>query len=173
LHTLQWLSVKVHDKLSEAFTKEDALNDAADRVEAYLNDVSNDWYDWFVVGGGRWNEDHQYDKATNMIISYADEPERFKEMISKIIVNRVETHQALITEIDFENLHNTLYAYSGMTAYETMSELYPLRQAINNISGWWDCDSRYFDVEFGSVNPKHMLDRLDNSWYLVPVDFHF
>jgi len=34
-------------------------------------------------------------------------------------------------------------------------------------------DSYFYDINNWSTNPKWVLDTLDDSWYLVPVDFHF
>jgi hypothetical protein len=39
----------------------------------------------------------------------------------------------------------------------------------------WGPDSFYFDMEHDSTNLAHMkeaIDKGDNDWYLVPVDFH-
>ena len=50
-----------------------------------------DWSDWHVVGGGRWNpEGDSYKDTVNMVVSYKDNPDNFKEVLSDIKKYRIE-----------------------------------------------------------------------------------
>ena len=49
MHTLHWWAVEAEDK-----------EDAANVVEAALENNYVEWSDWHVVGGGRWS-DSQYE----------------------------------------------------------------------------------------------------------------
>ena len=74
MHVLQWIAI-------EADNKEDALLTAKRQLESLMGEEGSGatWYDWFVVGGGRWNvaEDEDwktgYDEKTNMIISLEED----------------------------------------------------------------------------------------------------
>ena len=61
-----------------------------------------DWSDWHVVGGGRWNpEGDSYKDTVNMVVSYKDNPDKFKEVLSDIKKYRIKymkwiTHAPLV-----------------------------------------------------------------------------
>jgi hypothetical protein len=51
MHVLQWIAV-------EADEKDEAYRRVEDTLQTMLGDYESPtltWYDWFVVGGGRWN----------------------------------------------------------------------------------------------------------------------
>jgi hypothetical protein len=73
--------------------------------------------------------------------------------------------------VDYSKILDTLDSYTGNTDY-SMS-LYPVAKCIDMLQGSWDFNSYFYDAETGSTNFQYMLDKLDESWYLIPVDFHF
>ena len=174
MHVLQWLAVPVESDL------EDQEAEAMQAVESKLNEQLNpglSWFDWFVIGGGRWNpEQDPYASSSNMIISYSKNPVDFQAKIIECIENRkrefTEYRESLAkNEID---INAELDKYDGNMDYSF--SLYPVGKMIDMLQGNWDFNSYFFDAEHESTNPKHMLDKLasgDVNWYLVPVDFHF
>ena len=165
MHVLQRIAVVAEDK-----------NEAFYRVKDYLENELNNyqpWYDWFVTGGGRWNEntDGYDDNDQSMTISYAEEPDKFVEAINEAIECRKQEFTSYMRDIDFNGIQDKLLSFDGTIDYSF--GLYPLSKAIDIMQGKWDFNSYFFDAHHDSTNPKHMLDKLDGSWYLVFVDFHF
>jgi uncharacterized ubiquitin-like protein YukD len=55
-------------------------------------------------------------------------------------------------------------------------KLYPIKKVIDMAYGTWDMNSYFFDMDNDTTTPKYLFDSIDKdleSWYLVPVDFHF
>ena len=86
MHVLQWIATRADDK-DEAFR----------RVKDYLEtnmgneDSYSSWYDWFVCGGGRWNEntDDPYDDNNqSMVLSYETDPDLFEERVLQSMESR-------------------------------------------------------------------------------------
>ena len=50
MHTLHWIAV-------EAENEENAVDVVDQTLDSYMsgNDAPSTWYDWYIVGGGRWN----------------------------------------------------------------------------------------------------------------------
>jgi hypothetical protein len=175
MHVLQYIAV-VADSQDEAFrTVKDTLESELGNNEY----SSNAWFDWFVTGGGRWNpnEGSQYDDTDqSMVISYDDNPAEYREMIAKMISNRVEefgNYRKSFDEKDID-INTKLDSYTGVMQYDF--ELYPLKKMIDMIQGTWDYNSYFYDMHSASTNPEHMYKNIDlgnKNWYLVPVDFHF
>lgn len=170
MHVLQWIAIQDE-------SKEDALSHVRNNLESYMEDGT--WYDWFVVGGGRWNpnEDKQYAEDDSMVISaYEAGNDVFVDKINSCIESRIrefnDYRESLAkSEID---MNAKFDSYDGTIDYSF--DLYPLGKMIDMLQGEWDFNSYYFDMEAHSTNPKHLLDKLGVSnvnWYLVPVDFHF
>ena len=79
MHVLQWIAVEAEDV-------ENAVTTVDQTLESYMsgNDSLSTWYDWYVVGGGRWNSDAQNwktNRAKNDVIRYDDEPDNFTERV--------------------------------------------------------------------------------------------
>ena len=179
MHVLQWIAVKDE-------SKEDAIAHVRNNLESYMGDdySSGMWYDWFVVGGGRFNvpKDEGFEEAykenkTNMIISLEEHGEyEFTNRVNKCIESRIRefgNYRKSFVEANI-NINDSLDSYDGTTDYSF--KLYPLAKMIDMLQGEWDFNSYFFDMDAHSTNPKFMLDKLaagDVNWYLVPVDFHF
>ena len=164
MHVLQWIGIKSDD-----------VDFAVGSIEQILNEnITNNWYDWFVVGGGRWNSsEDQYTNSTSMVIDNVDE---IKKRIDMCIEGRVRefNHYRQSFSENVVSLDEKLDSYTGNTDYSF--DLYTLGKMIDMLQGNWDMNSYFFDAENLTTNPKYMLDNIasgDVNWYLVPVDFHF
>jgi hypothetical protein len=176
MHVLQYIAVRVEDQLDDPEQEamqlvESRLQDEMGGQEQYLS-----WYDWFVIGGGRFVDGDPYESSPNHIISYDKAPAKYREMIANMISNRVEEFGGYRKQFDSKtvDLNAKLDSYAGNMQYDF--ELYPLAKMIDMIQGKWDFNSYFFDIQHDSTNPEHMFDSIDKgnkNWYLVPVDFHF
>lgn len=177
MHVLQWIATKAEDE-------DQAYHNVEQHLESQMsgNDSQATWYDWFVVGGGRWNTAQDDDMLesykegkTNMFIS-SDNMEDFQARIDTCIDNRMAEFKSYResfekAEID---INAKLDSYAGVMSYDF--ELYPLKKMIDMLNGEWDYNAYFWDCENWSTNPDHMLKDIQNVggiWYLVPVDFHF
>lgn len=177
MHTLQYIAVKA-----------ETVEEAYHQVETILQDMlggeygGGTWYDWFIVGGGRWNTEGNLDYMeaykegkTNMIVS-SDNVQLFEQTVVDCIDSRMAEFKQYRSEWERSNinLEATLDEYDGDTDYSM--KLYPLGKMIDMLQGEWDFNSYFYDLEHWSTNPIHMTkDRIDvgGVWYLVPVDFHY
>jgi hypothetical protein len=177
MHVLQWIATKAENP-------EEAYRNVEQHLESQMsgNDSQATWYDWFVVGGGRWNvaenEDWRtaYDGGkTNMIVG-SDNVEEFEAALARAMNNRMEEFKSYRKQWDESNinLNATLDTYEGVMVYNF--DLYPLKKMIDMYQGEWDYNAYFWDMDNWSTNPEHMnKDRLNvgGVWYIVPVDFHF
>jgi hypothetical protein len=176
MHVLQWIAVKPEGQLENPEQEvmqlvESRLQDEMGGQDQYLS-----WYDWFVIGGGRFVEGNPYESSPNHIISYAKDKDKFDKTIVDIMVSRVDEFNAYRKQFESKgiDLDNKLDSYTGEMRYDF--ELYPLKKMIDMIQGEWDFNSYFFDIHHDSTNVNHMQEDLDKepeNWYLVPVDFHF
>ena len=177
MHVLQWVAVEADDEET-----------AADEAESLLNQAMGDgenpssWYDWFVVGGGRWNQmQDPYHNSTNMIISYDKDPVGFRAKLQELIQNRIDTYNEYHQEIKDKDVMAMFENYGGVMSYSL--ETYPLRNLLRFLDGDWFYDSKFYDLITWSTNATHLLSKLDNhdlttpkivtGIFLVPIDFHF
>jgi hypothetical protein len=182
MHTLQWIAVEADDEETAAAEAERLLQEA-------MGDGENpsSWYDWFIVGGGRWNSSEddglmgQYQTKTNMVISYDKDPNGFRGQVDKCITNRIATYNEYHKEIKDKDVMAMFENYGGVMSYSL--ETYPLRNLLRFIDGDWFYDSAFYDFTTWSTNATHILSRLDkhdlvtpkvtSGMFLVPIDFHF
>ncbi len=177
MHVLQYIAVKA-----------DSVQEAYDEVETRLQDLlggepsGGTWYDWFIVGGGRWNtsgsddiQEAYKEGKTNMIVS-SENLDEFLAVLESCIDSRIAEFNRYRDEWQRANINLESYfdIYDGDTDYSM--KLYSLGKLIDMVQGEWDFNSYYFDLDNWSTNPTHMTeDRINvgGVWYLVPVDFHF
>lgn len=176
MHTLHWIAVEAEDE-------ENAVDTVDTNLDSYMsgNDAPSTWYDWYIVGGGRWNvaqdEDLMagYTKKSNMVISYAKDPNGFRAKIDDCIKQRVVDYNQYLAEVKKSDIIEKLDNYGGDVGYE--HNLYALHALIRYRMGDWSHDSWFFDMLHDSTTATHILSKLDNNEgeniYLVPVDFHF
>ena len=172
MHTLQYIAVKAEND-DEAFRRvEDTLQNWLGEFE----NPSGTWYDWFVVGGGRFTDGDPYQSSPNNIISYKDKSEEYLAMVDEMISYRINNFNSYHQNFKDKNvdINAKLDSYDG--AMDFSFELYDLSKCIDMLQGKWDFNSHFFDMEADSTNIAYMrkdLDKDPDSWYLVPVDFHF
>ena len=180
MHVLQWIAVKQKDfDLEEIdLCKEEAFRSVKNTFESMYSESEGlgGWSDWYIVGGGRWNPnpDSQYKEDDySMVMSYGENPEEFTKIVSNAIESRVEEFKRYRQHYEEKavDINAKFDTYDGTMDYSF--DLYDLSKLIDMIQGKWDFNSYFYDIYNWSTNPKHMLDNLDDSWYLIPVDFHF
>jgi hypothetical protein len=175
MHTIQYIATQADD-VEEAFTS------ARRYLEAELGDEygsTNTWFDWFVVGGGRWasKEGNQYNDNFMDDVAPQDDP-RFKEYLESAKKVRREELDQYIQSAEKEDyaviLDKIKNTFDSEISYP--HELYAIKKVYDMAMGIWDYNSYYFDMIHESTNFDHMQKSIDNgdkNWYLVPVDFHF
>ena len=158
------------------------LDTAAENAEQLLQEAMGDsespssWYDWFVVGGGRWNDEQDdYENSTNMIIAFEDNPNAFNAKIQELITDRIDTYNEYLAEVKKYDILAKLETYGGVMEYDPM--FYSLSSLVKMKSGDWTYDSKFYDFVHWSTNATHILSKIDNNegknLFLVPIDFHF
>jgi len=171
MHVLQYIAVQTDSDDEAMQLVESKLQDEMGGQDQYLS-----WYEWFVIGGGRFVDGDPYESSPNHIISYDKDPEKYRETITEMISNRKDEfngYREMYNKRDVD-LNTKLDSYTGNMQYDI--ELYPLAKMIDMIQGKWDYNAYFFDIQHDSTNPEHMYDSIDKgnkNWYLVPVDFHF
>lgn len=168
MHVLQRMAVQADDK-------DHAFRSVKDYLEIQMGGEYNysSWYDWFVTGGGRWNAntDGYDDNDQSMTISYGEEPDKFISEVNTAIEARIEEFKQYRKSFEDVDINASLDKYDGQMDFS--SDLYPLGKMIDLVQGKWDFNSYFFDCTHETTNTKYMLDSLDDSWYIVFVDFHF
>lgn len=180
MHTLQWIAVQAEDK-------DEALRRVQDTLSNLLGDYdypTNTWFDWFIVGGGRWNmsEDDDNDQAyvegkTNLIISAKEQPDEFDERILQSMETRKAEFDGYAKDVDPSVITEIINTYNPREFdYGNWQTIYPIKKVIDMAFGDWDFNSYFYDMHHDSTTPKHLFEAIDKepeNWYLVPVDFHF
>ena len=172
MHVLQYIALHTDDK-------DTAFSTVKNYLESELgnHDWSTDaWFDWFVVGGGRFVEGSPYEESADNIILYDEAPNEYRAMIDSLITSRMDEFNAYRKHFEEKgiDINAKLDNYVGVMNYDF--ELYPLKKMIDMIQGEWDMNSYFYDLQHESTNPEHMyksIDKGNKNWYLVPVDFHF
>lgn len=189
MHVLQWIAIEA-EAPSEVTTLEECKDQALRTVEGILENSLNpegsngEWFDWFVAGGGRWNvsETDDFEEAykegkTNMVIHAGTDPDRFEERILLSMENRKEEFDRYAGDVKPELLSSIITDYNPRELdFVKFMDLYPIKKIIDMAYGNWDSNSYFYDITNYSVTPKYVFEAIDkdpNSWYLIPVDFHF
>lgn len=175
MHTLHWFAVQASNR-EEAF----------DLVQARLINEDGDrfveWSDWHVVGGGRWSNS-QYEDSSEMIISFADEPDKFKEAIEGVKKGRINGMNNYIERMNYDKFISDCVDYianSGIPRNEERFDLnsYYFKKAGDMLMDYYTPESYYYDMVEYTAHMSYLQDRIDNPdtakvQFLVPVDFHF
>lgn len=173
MHTLHWWAVKAEDK-------EDALSIVQNRLINEDGSPFVDWSDWHVVGGGRWS-DSQYEDSSDMIISYADTPDRFKQTLEGCRKVRINEMQDVMSKIDTDKFISNMVDYISNNASLGdrrfgMNEYY-IKIACNLMSEYYSPDSYFYDLIEYTADMSYIEQKLDSEdskmLFLVPVDFHY
>ena len=180
MHTLHWISI-------EAESSEEAAAQIKDNLETNEDGYRlADWSDWHVVGGGRWNsEGDGYSDTTNMVVSYKDNPDKFKEALDNIKTYRKNYMNEKLVKLQpaFDKLQSDVVDYiSNDCKLEDKRQYdfsrWEITETINMINNKWTPDSAFFDNQEFTSSMQYLEQRLDKPeeamrQYLVPVDFHF
>ena len=175
MHVFQWIAVQSEDK-------DLAFRSVKDYLETNMgNEYSySSWYDWFVTGGGRWNDngnDSYDDNDQSMVISYDEDPKKFLEAVEQSMNNRKEEFDRYAKDVSVDIIAKIISDYNPREKqFSAFSELYPLKKVVDMVYGDWDFNSYFFDCNSDTTTPNYMLESIDKgnkNWYLVPVDFHF
>jgi hypothetical protein len=180
MHVLQWIAVEAEDKDEAYRTVENSLQNMLGDFES----PTLTWYDWFVVGGGRWNmtEDDENVEAytegkTNMIISYDEDPVAFRTQVLRSMEDRKSEFEGYAKDVDTSIIDRIIKEYDPKEFdFVSFQPLYPIKKLIDMAYGTWDFNAYFFDMLNDTTTPKYLYDSIDSgnkNWYLVPVDFHF
>ena len=183
MHTIHYIAVEAEDK-QEAF----------DYVESELTGEEDfaDWSDWHVVGGGRWNiqEGENWEAAyehgkTNMVISYAENPDLFKKTLVEIRKARMDEIRHSMANINMDTFTSDMVEYISNNGslpselkYGSLNSYYVL-SAAKMIRDYYTPNSYFYDlVDWNGASIDYVEERLDNPdiavrQFLVPVDFHY
>ena len=188
MHVLQWIAIEA-EAPNEAIDLDECKLTALQTVRGVLEDMLNDeyssnaWFDWFVAGGGRWNVDEgddfaeAYKDKPNMVIHAGTEPDLFEERILLSMEARKAEFDRYASEVKPELIDKVISSYNPREQdYSYFSDLYSIKKVIDMAYGVWDFNSYFYDIHNDSVTPKYTFEGIDkepNSWYLIPVDFHF
>jgi hypothetical protein len=180
MHVLQWIA-------TEAENKDEAYRRVEDTLQTMLGDIesaTNTWFDWFVVGGGRWNMTEEDDNVeaytegkTNLIVSAKEEPDQFDERVLQSMESRKAEFDGYAKDIDLSIITKIITDYNPREHdFIAFQKLYPIKKMIDMAYGTWDFNSYFYDMVSDSTTPKYLFEAIDKDpemWYLVPVDFHF
>jgi hypothetical protein len=180
MHVLQQIAIQAEDK-DEAYRRVEDYLQGHLRSDEFPSDV---WYDWFVVGGGRFNVEEGDDFAeaythgkTNLILSVKEEPDLFDERVLQSMENRKEEFDRYAKDVDSSAIDKIITDYNPRDHnFLSFQSLYPIKKLIDMAYGTWDFNSYFFDMENDTTTPKYLFESIDkgqDNWYLVPVDFHF
>ena len=180
MHVLQWIATEAEDK-------DEAYRRVEDTLQTMLGDFESPtmtWYDWFVVGGGRWNMNENDDHTeaytegkTNLIISAEENLEAFYTQVLRAMEDRKAEFDGYAKDVDSSIIDKIIKDYNPKEFdFPKFQELYPIKKMIDMAYGTWDFNAYFYDMVNDTTTPKYLYESLDKgnkNWYLVPVDFHF
>ena len=179
MHTLHWFAV-------EAGSKEEAFDLVQARLSTEDGEKFVEWSDWHVVGGGRWSENpnNQYNDSSEDVVSYAEDPEKFNNIIKGIKQNRIREMNRYLEQIKFEKLQSDIVEYISNDCVLPDSirftdlNAYHFKHVADMLMDYYTPDSYFYDIVEYTAHMGYIKERLDNPeqsklQYLVPVDFHF
>lgn len=188
MHTLHYVATKL-DNAYDGTNADELREEASGQVHSdLLGDERpyGSWYDWFVVGGGRFVEGDAYSESSHAVVLYGENRDLFLEKMNEGLGWQLSNAKSLFEELSskfdldeamakFEREYNnndTPIDYSSMGAWS-------MRRLMSHFEGYWNPDSHFLDITNGTPTPRYFLDDIkDNpdeagNWALVPVDFHY
>lgn len=179
MHVLQWIAVQADNKDESFVAVKDYLETQMGGQDSY-----NSWYDWFVVGGGRWNvnegddfREAYTDGKTNLIISYDEDTAAFRAEVLTTMESRKAEFDNYAKDVDSHAIDKIITDYNPNDFdFIKFQSLYPIKKIIDMAYGEWDMNSYFYDMVNDTTTPKYLYESIDKgnkNWYLVPVDFHF
>ncbi len=174
MHVIQYIA-------TQADSKEEAHSNVKQYLEINLGEHEsyNNWYDWFVTGGGRWasKEEAQYDDnfIDDVVHQSEDKFEEYLDTAHKYRQQELSTYEDEARKLNLTELLDNLQDFEH-DHYKVGSQLYPLKQLYEMCMGVWNYNTYFMGSVNDSTNRKYMRESIDkgaDNWYLVPVDFHF
>lgn len=173
MHVLQWLAVEAENE-----------ENATDLVEAELEATDGEWFDWYVVGGGRYfNDSEDMHKSYEMSYDNTISASKDSDIINKVISweqARHEEYGHLVEGLDINKVQAGISAYDKDKKMDETIEFathaYKAMGAIKHILGYWTPDSVVYDLTQWTSDTKYIHKRLEtklDKQFFVPVDFHF
>ena len=159
MHVLHWIAV-------EADNEEEAVS----KVDSQLLDWEGSWWDYFNNDvGGRWagNEWCKIYKGKDISIG-----------LDHVKANRKSEVERAMEKIDLSELTSLTIGYEGddVVTGDYSLNLWRIKKLAEMLAGNWNCDSYFYDLEYGDAIMTELLKRLelnpDKQW-LIPIDFHY
>ena len=195
MHVLHWVAVKSDETIGEnGIDMDEAKSEAASSVNNTLQGDERpyaDWYDWFVVGGGRFLGDKQYENSHENVIAFAEDPKKFSKTIRECLENRATEIRRRLAEITRANEKEEksfeqrvqdyiTYSLSDSTEYpfDPLSTMYQYSTVSRMAAEYWLPDTYFYDITNGVTEMRYLLKDMETNedndqWFLVPVDFHY
>jgi hypothetical protein len=172
MHTLHYWLVEAEDREdSRAIITNRLINDDG---ESYVG-----WSDWHVVGGGRWS-DSQYEDSSSMIVSYAEQPDKFKEILESCKKARVQEMQDLMSQINIDKFTSDMVDYisnGGSLNDKFQMNAWYINKATDLMAESYNPNSYFYDLIEYTANMDYIQNHIDNKnpkmLFLVPIDFHY
>ena len=185
MHTLHYVAVKLDDASDFLEMRSDATAEVNSTLEGDERPYGS-WYDWFVVGGGRFVEGDAYSNSGHAVVLYAENPDLFLEKMNEGLGWQLSNAKSLFEQLSekfdldsamakFERGYNNTSEpidYSSMGAWT-------MRRLMSHFEGYWNPDSHFLDITNGTPTPHYFLKEVEENpdeakfWALVPVDFHY
>jgi hypothetical protein len=173
MHVIQYVA-------TQADSKDEAHSNVKQYLQTNMGETGYDnWYDWFVTGGGRWasNPEAQYDDDYTGDVVHQSEAkfEEYLDTAHKYRQQELSNYEAEARKLNLTELLDNLQDFE-FDLYSVGSQLYPVKKIYDMCMGLWDYNSYFMDSVHDSTNRKYMRESIDkgaNNWYIVPVDFHF
>lgn len=177
MHCIQYVATR-------AANKEEAISKVKNYLEAAMgaDDSYASWYDWFIVGGGRWSSDPDNYRDTAADVAVLGEP-RFEEYLEKaaeykksdyVDILKYAREQVSNFEVMLREIEDMATGLEPM--FQFSMRLYGLHQLYKMTGGDWGSYSYFYDIESGCTHPEPMRESYSKGkrdWFIVPVDFHF
>jgi hypothetical protein len=196
MHVLHWVAVKSDETIGEnGIDMDEAKESAAHEVNNTLTGDERpyaDWYDWFVVGGGRFLENTaQYESTSSNVIAFAEDPKKFSKTIRECLEARATEMRRRLAEIksreaqDGKPFEERVEEYltqslSDSTEYPVslFSTMYLYSTVSRMAAEYWLPDTYFYDITNGVTEMRYLLKDMETNedndqWFLVPVDFHY
>ena len=173
MHTLQYIAVEAEDK-------DEATRRVKDELESSL-ELGGTWFDWFVIGGGRWTteagEDTYVDTSSHTL-SYTSDTARFHDVLKERKKVRKDSFIEDLNKVDKTILDKAIEGYlkKDELVFEYRMTAHRFKKLLETVLGYWSADSYYYDLQTFDHEFEGIEDRIKTNptmQFLVPVDFHF
>ena len=160
MHVLHWIAV-------EADSAEEAFENVSDTL---LYTEGNKWWDWFDDElGGRWSDNDWCKIYQGKDIAIG---------LDHVKANRKTEVERAFEKIDLSEFESQLSGYDGedVVTNDYSMNLWRIKKVAELLSGDWNCDSYFYDMDYGNGTMADLLKRIESNpdkQFLVPIDFHF